>query len=235
MKQTVSSSAIETSRALILHIVQLMNEEPAKIFHIALSGGVTPALMFDLWANEYVDITPWERMRFYWVDERCVPPEDSDSNYGMTRNLLLGHAPLSYANIFRIQGENKPADEAKRSAALVQAQVPNKNGWPEFDIVLLGVGDDGHTSSIFPGQEEFLSSSEMYVVSRNPNNGQQRIALTGLPILNAQRVIFLVTGKKKADVVSNICHLGDVGPAAYIAHRARNVELFIDEGAASKL
>lgn len=235
MRQIVSSSAIETSRALILHIVQLMNEEPERTFHIALSGGVTPALMFDLWANEYVDITPWERMRLYWVDERCVPPEDSDSNYGMTRNLLLGHAPLPYANIFRIQGEDNPVHEAKRYAKLVKEQVPDKNGWPEFDLVLLGVGDDGHTSSIFPGQEEFLTTSEMYVVSRNPNNGQKRIALTGLPILNARRVIFLVTGKKKADVINNICHLGDVGPAAYIAHRARNVELFIDEGAASKL
>ena len=67
-----------------------MNEEPDRVFNIAVSGGNTPALMFDLWANEYMEITPWDRMRIYWVDERCVPPDDSDSNYGMMRNLFLG-------------------------------------------------------------------------------------------------------------------------------------------------
>ena len=94
MKLAVFPSSIETSRALILRLVELMNEEPDRIFNIAVSGGNTPALMFDLWANEYLDITPWNRMKIYWVDERCVPPEDSDSNYGMMRNLLLGIAPM---------------------------------------------------------------------------------------------------------------------------------------------
>ena len=73
-----------------------MNEEPDRVFNIAVSGGNTPALMFDLWANEYVKSTPWDRMRIYWVDERCVPPDDSDSNYGMMRKLLLGLTPIPY-------------------------------------------------------------------------------------------------------------------------------------------
>lgn len=90
MKLSVFPSSIETSRALILRLVEIMNEEPDRVFNIAVSGGNTPALMFDLWANEYMEITPWDRMRIYWVDERCVPPDDSDSNYGMMRNLLLG-------------------------------------------------------------------------------------------------------------------------------------------------
>lgn len=85
-----------------------------------------------------------------WVDERCVPPEDSDSNYGMMRSLLLGIVPIPYENVYRIRGEEKPAKEAARYSELVSRQVPKKNGWPEFDIVLLGAGDDGHTSSIFP-------------------------------------------------------------------------------------
>ena len=147
MKLAVFPSSIETSRALILRLVELMNEEPDRIFNIAVSGGNTPALMFDLWANEYLDITPWNRMKIYWVDERCVPPEDSDSIH--------------------------------------------------------------------------------------PCNGQKRIAMTGYPILNARHVIFLITGKNKADVVEEICNSGDTGPAAYIAHHAQNVELFIDKGAAS--
>ena len=90
-----------------------MNAEPDKTFNIAVSGGSTPALMFDLWANEYADITPWKRMKLYWVDERCVPPEDSDSNYGMMRSLLLGIVPIPYENVYRIRGEEKPAKEGR--------------------------------------------------------------------------------------------------------------------------
>ncbi len=182
MKLSVFPSSIETSRALILRLVEIMNEEPDRVFNIAVSGGNTPALMFDLWANEYMEITPWDRMRIYWVDERCVPPDDSDSNYGMMRNLLL---------------------------------------------------DDGHTSSIFPGQEDLLTSNSIYVVSAHPRNGQKRIAMTGYPIQNARYVIFLITGKNKADVVEEICNSGDTGPAAYVAHHAQNVELFMDKGAAA--
>lgn len=233
MKLAVFPSSIETSRALILRLVELMNEEPDRIFNIAVSGGNTPALMFDLWANEYLDITPWNRMKIYWVDERCVPPEDSDSNYGMMRNLLLGIAPIPYENVFRIRGEAKPVKEAVRYSELVKQQLPYRLGWPEFDIVLLGAGDDGHTSSIFPGQENLLTFTSSYVVSIHPCNGQKRIAMTGYPILNARHVIFLITGKNKADVVEEICNSGDTGPAAYIAHHAQNVELFIDKGAAS--
>ena len=233
MKLAVFPSSIETSRALILRLVELMNEEPDRIFNIAVSGGNTPALMFDLWANEYLDITPWNRMKIYWVDERCVPPEDSDSNYGMMRNLLLGIAPIPYENVFRIRGEAKPVKEAVRYSELVKQQLPYRLGWPEFDIVLLGAGDDGHTSSIFPGQENLLTSTSSYVVSIHPCHGQKRIAMTGYPILNARHVIFLITGKNKADVVEEICNSGDTGPAAYIAHHAQNVELFIDKGAAS--
>lgn len=233
MKLSIFPSSIETSRSLILHLIEIMNSEPEKVFNIAVSGGNTPALMFDLWANEYVEITPWDRMRIYWVDERCVPPEDSDSNYGLMRKLLLGIVPISYNQVFRIRGEEKPSKEAARYSELVRKQVPLKQGWPEFDIVLLGAGDDGHTSSIFPGQEELLTSSQPFVVSRHPGNGQKRIAMTGFPLINARYVLFLITGKNKADVVEEIYNSGDTGPAAYIAHHAQNVELFIDKGAAT--
>ena len=109
MKLSVFPSSMETARSLIFHLVDIMNAEPDKTFNIAVSGGSTPALMFDLWANEYADITPWKRMKLYWVDERCVPPEDSDSNYGMMRSLLLGIVPIPYENVYRIRGEEKPA------------------------------------------------------------------------------------------------------------------------------
>lgn len=233
MKLSIFPSSIETSRSLILHLIDIMNKEPEKVFNIAVSGGNTPALMFDLWANEYVGITPWDRMRIYWVDERCVPPEDSDSNYGLMRKLLLGIVPISYDHVYRIRGEEKPLKEVARYSKLVKTQVPQKQGWPEFDIVLLGAGDDRHTSSIFPGQEELLTSASPFAVSCHPSNGQKRIAMTGLPIMNARYVIFLITGKSKADVVEEISNSADAGPAAYIAHHAKNVELFVDKGAAT--
>ena len=234
MKLFIYPSSIETARELILHLISIMNEEPEKAFNIALSGGSTPALMFDLWANEYQDITPWERIRVFWVDERCVPPEDSDSNYGMMRTLLLGVVPIPYENVFRIYGESKSAKkEAIRYSELVNQQVPQKNGWPQFDVVMLGAGEDGHTSSIFPGQEELLSADVIYAATIHPGNGQKRIAMTGCPILNARYVIFLVTGRNKAEIVEEMCQSGDTGPAAYIAHHSENVELFADKGAAT--
>lgn len=235
MKLSVFPSSIETARALIQHLLNLMDDQPDKVFHIALSGGNTPALMFDLWANEYKDYTPWQRMRIYWVDERCVPPEHSESNFGMVRSLLLGVSPISFDSVFRIHGEDKPAKEALRYSELVKKQVPHENGLPAFDVVLLGAGEDGHTSSIFPGQEDLLSSDLIYTENYNPNNGQRRIALTGFPILNARHIIFLIVGRNKAGVVNEMCHSGDTGPATYIAHHGANVELFVDDLAASKI
>ena len=235
MKPFIYPSSIETARALILHLIKIMIDEPGKTFNIALSGGSTPALMFDLWANEYSDITPWTRMKVFFVDERCVPPENSDSNYGMVRSLLVGVVPIDYENVFRIRGEDRPDKEAVRYSKVVESQVPMQDGWPVFDVILLGAGGDGHTSSIFPGQEKLLSSDRIYEVSYNPNNGQKRIAMTGCPIINARRVIFLITGRNKAEVVEEIYTSGDTGPAAYIAHHAKNVELFLDDYAAANI
>lgn len=236
MKISIFPSAVDTARKLIVHLVDIMNAEPARVFNIALSGGTTSALMFDLWANEYANITPWGRLRVFWVDERCVPPEDSDSNYGMARTLLLGAVPIPYNEVYRIHGECKSAKkEAQYYSELVREKIPQKNGWPEFDIVLLGAGEDGHTSSIFPGQEELLTADVPYAASINPRNGQKRIAMTGYPIINARHVFFLIVGKNKADTVEEMYQSGEMGPAAYIAHHAPNVELFLDSGAAKYL
>lgn len=231
MKAKVYNTAMETARALIKRLIRLVEEDPRKIYHIAFSGGSTPSLMFDLWANEYKDVTPWNRMRFYWVDERCVPSEDSESNYGTMRRLLLDFVPVPSESIFPINGANDPEEEAKRYSELVCKEVPLWRNLPFFDAVLLGAGEDGHTSSIFPGQEYLLSSPNPYEVSVNPYNGQKRIAMTGCLFFNAKRVIFLLTGKNKSSVVSDILNSGDTGPAAYVAHHAWEVELFMDESA----
>ena len=235
MKTFIYPSSIETARALILHLIHQMESEPNRIFHIAFSGGNTPSLMYDLWANEYKNTTPWQRMRFYFVDERCVPPENSESNYGVMRSLLLSVIPIPYNHVFPINGAREPHKEAERYAKIIDKHVPKVTDWPVFDIVLLGAGEDGHTSSIFPGQEYLLTSNHSYEATYNPNNGQHRIAMTGNPMLSARRVIFLLTGKAKGEVVEDIFRLGDTGPASYIAHHAPNVEFFLDSAAAEKI
>ncbi len=112
---------------------------------------------------------------------------------------------------------------------LLQLNIPLHRGFPVMDIILLGVGEDGHTSSIFPGQEYLLSSFNPYEVSVNPYNGQKRIAMTGCLLFNAKKLIFFVTGKNKAGVVQDILSSGDTGPAAYVAHHAWDVDVFMDE------
>ena len=115
--------------------------------HIALSGGSTPRLLFSLLAEEPLrSAVRWDRIHLYWVDERCVPPTDPDSNYGMTKATLLDHVPIPEDQVHRIRGEADPEREAKDYCWLVGSELPFDGEYPVFDIVLLGLGDDGHSS-----------------------------------------------------------------------------------------
>jgi len=235
MKISVYTTPLETARGLILHIIQMLESNPYKKYHIAFSGGSTPSIMYKLWANEYKNLTPWERICIYWVDERCVPANNPESNFGIMRSILLNHVPVPAKQIFPIQGENIPDIEAERYSDLIISNVSNLNNLPIFDLVLLGAGNDGHTSSIFPGQEALLTDSHIYMPSVQPASQQKRIALTGQPIIHANQTIFLITGKEKADVVAKICETPQSGPAAYIAHHAKDAILFLDKMAGEKI
>lgn len=229
---TAGDTARELIQLLLDRISRIPEDRPV---NIALSGGSTPALMFRIWAEEFDTATPWEHIHFFWVDERCVPPEDSQSNYGMTKRAMLDKVAIPDENIHRIQGENEPKEEAQRYTELVASRLPKKEGFPVFDFVLLGAGDDGHTSSIFPGGEHLLHSSEAYAVSEHPVTGQQRIALTGQPIIHSDSVIFLLTGSSKNEVLKWLYQKNGEGPAAYVAHNARhNIEIFTDRAAAGQ-
>lgn len=228
MKSYIYQTSMETARSLIEHLLAMMGNEPDKTFYFAFSGGSTPSLMFDIWAHEYKEVTPWERMRIYWVDERCVPAESYESNYGTMRRLLLTKVEMPVEYVYPINGVNRPKEEAKRYSSLVCRTVPVEEELPVFDAVLLGAGTDGHTSSIFPGQEYLLTSFHPYEVSVNPYNKQKRIAMTGRLLFAARRIIFFVIGSDKANVVYDMLHSGDTGPAAYVAHHAECVELFAD-------
>lgn len=233
MKLLTFPSYIATSRALIFRIVELMNEYPEKEFNIAVSGGATPAILFELWANEYQEITSWDRIRIFFVDERCVPSYHAESNYALVNSLLLSKVPIPKSNIFCIDGENDPYEESLRYSKCVVREVPLFNNLPQFDIILLGIGSDGHISSIFPNQKELLTSREIYAVANNPMNGQMRIALTGPTILNCKHLLFFVMGKNKAEIMHSIITKNSEVPASYIIRNRDDVEMFLDDTAAS--
>lgn len=234
MKLSISSTPSETVQALIHHMIEQLHF-PQHMFHIAFSGGNSPLLMFKWWTDKYKNQTPWKKMAVYWVDERCVPAGSSDSNYGTMRSMLLNHVPIPDQQIFPIRGENNPETEALRYSGLVKKQVPLVNDLPVFDMILLGAGTDGHTSSIFPGQTHLLTTPQIYAPSEHPVSKQKRIALTGQPIIHARETIYLITGKEKATVVAGMLQSPQAGPAAYIAHSAQNVSLYVDNDAAKNI
>jgi 6-phosphogluconolactonase len=172
--------------------------------NIALSGGNTPKLVFRVLVTLYKDKLSWEKINIFWGDERCVPPDDKESNYRMTKKFLLSRIQIPSENIFRIKGEDNPEQEAKRYSEVIKNNLPVKNSLPQFDIVLLGLGEDGHTASIFPDQIKLIESDKICEVALHPESQQKRITLTGRVINNSKKIYFLVAGKSKLFAVGTI-------------------------------
>lgn len=201
---------------------------------IALSGGSTPQLLFDILAAEYKTKIDWNKIHFYWGDERCVAPDHADSNYGMTKRHLFDHVEVPQGNIHRILGENAPKTEAVRHSREIADNLPQVNSLPQFDLVMLGLGTDGHTASIFPHQMELLDANDICVEATHPDSGQKRISLSGPVINNARFVAFLVTGESKRRKVDEIINKkGDwkTYPASYISPTSGELHWFLDEAA----
>jgi len=183
-----------------------LHDEIAKVDNItiALSGGSTPKLLFEILAKKYKAKIDWSKVHFYWGDERCVPPTDEQSNFRMTNDRLLKHVGIPLTNIHRVQGEYNPDHEADRYGKRIEWNLTLKNGKPIFDLVILGMGSDGHTASIFPHQIELLNSEKTCEVATHPESGQKRITLTGGVINAAKQIHFLVTGESKKPVLKEI-------------------------------
>ncbi len=230
MRYNYYNQASEAARGMIRFFLAELKHNPDKEFNIALSGGVTPALLFDIWACEYANLTPWEQLQFYWVDERCVTADHPDNNYAMTKRLLFDRVNIPSTHIHRIDCDSEPDEEATDYSELIKSRLPVEAGVPIFDFIFLGIGRDGHTSSIFLGQKNLLSSPEPYAVSLNPYSGQYRISLTGRPLLKAFHTWFFVTGKEKQHIIHKITDKNntDVYPAGYVLKHARDPQLFTD-------
>lgn len=207
--------------------------------NICLSGGSTPKALFQYWSGKKKTDIPWENICFFWGDERCVPPDHEESNFGMTRKFLLDHINIPQENIFRILGENDPLEEARRYGMIIADILPRVNGVPSFDIMMLGLGDDGHTASIFPHQIELWNSEDFCVVGTHPVSGQKRVSVTGQVINHSSVVTFLVTGESKKDIVREIVENKAGGkhlyPAALVKPASGRLQWFLDRDAAKKL
>ena len=206
----VFASTEEIFAALTARLVALS----ARQAHISLSGGSTPQGWFRMLAQPaQAAAVRWENIHFWWGDERCVPPDAEESNFGAAQRLLLAHVPLPPGNIHRIRGEDQPEREALRYATAIRQQVPpGASGLPSFDWVLLGMGDDGHTASLFPGQTDFAEPN-LTVLARHPVSGQQRISKSAALLMAGQHVDYLVTGAGKASLLRDIRNM-DANPAA---------------------
>ena len=171
-------------------------------FSVAFSGGSTPRRLYEiLAAPPFSEQVPWERVHVFWGDERCVPPDDPGSNYHMARESLLDHVPMPAGNIRRVHGEMEPE-------AAAQAYVRELSGffdapWPTFDVVLLGMGEDGHIASLFPGSRALSETTHpvVGVTADYQNRPARRVTLTPPAINSARQVIFLVTGAEKANTL----------------------------------
>jgi 6-phosphogluconolactonase len=190
-----------------------------KQFTIALSGGSTPELLFTLLSEKFAESVPWQYVHVFWGDERCVAPENAESNFGMTKKKLLGKIEIPSMNIHRIKGEDDPENEALRYSEEILIHTRNRNGLPLFDLIMLGLGEDGHTASIFPGNLELLRSDKICETASHPVTHQKRITLTGKVLNNADAITFLVTGKKKESIVEKMFKKDPTAlnyPASYI-------------------
>jgi len=220
--------ACEFTRCLKVHA-----EEDDKPLRIALSGGSTPVNIFRQLSQE----TSWEDWRdvhLYWGDERCVPPDHPESNYGNTQVNLLEPLGISQDQVHRIRGEEEPQGEADRYGQLLQEQLPVNNSFPVFDWILLGLGKDGHTASIFPHQIEMWTAGSPCIVTSHPDSGQQRISLTGGVINVAKRVSFIASGREKAGVIREIFQKEGrymEYPAFYVDPSSGNLEWYLDQDA----
>ena len=203
-------------------------------YTIALSGGTTPVHLFTQLADKYSKIIDWRKVKIFWVDERCVAPEDSESNYGMTRKVLLDRIDIPSVNVFRMKGEADPVSEAERYAEVIAEHTRKRNKLPYLDTVLLGMGEDGHTASIFPGNDGLLRSKKICDTALHPLTGQRRITLTGKIINNAKSIVFIVTGNSKAGIVEMIYNRGKTikkYPAAHIRSQTGITKWLLDDEA----
>ena len=207
---------------------------------VALAGGSTPERLYRLLASEtYRDTVPWSSLYLFFGDERCVPPDDRESNYRMAREAMLDHVPVLPTQVFRMEGERDPQSAAMSyDATLGDVFGLTPGRVPHFDLILLGMGPDGHTASLFPQTDALQIIERLATANYVPKFDSWRLTLT-YPVLDAaMQVLFLVGGAEKADAVQHVIE-GPFDPSEYPSQGVRTpegiVSFLLDAAAASKL
>ena len=207
-------------------------------FLVTLNGGSTPTRLFELLATDFRQKVNWSRVHVFWGDERCVPPDDPGSSYGQAERTLLSRVQIPEANIHRIKGELGPAEASKDYALILKEFASPPLDWPRFDLVYLGMGEDGHTASLFPGSPVDISEPTMPVTARYQDRPANRVTLTPIVFNSGRMIAFMATGEKKAQTLAEV--LSDrYNPNLYPAQRIQPADgkliWLVDEAAAGKL
>ncbi len=203
------NAAALARRAADFFVEQALQAVDARgVARIAISGGSTPKAAFSTLAEQgevWRERMPWDKLDLWWVDERCVPPDDAESNYRMTREALLDHVPLKPERIHRMEGELEPDDAAARYEEQLKKSFGLKGAeTPQFDLVQLGIGPDGHTASLFPHTDALRITDRLVTANYVEKLDMWRVTLTWPVINQARQVFFLIAGTDKAMVLNEV-------------------------------
>ena len=226
---SLSRAALEEMLSIIQGAVDARGR-----FAIALSGGHTPAKMYSLWAEQYRDKTPWDLVHFFWSDERFVPADDSRSNYNMARETLISQVPIPAENVHPMP-TNLPSPDECASAYEAELRKFFAAGPPAFDVQLLGIGEEGHTASLFPGSPLLDEKLRWVAAVRVPAEPPQRITVTPVVLNQGRNTFFLVAGEGKRAILSAIRDESGTNPSQYPAariHPPTEPVWFLDQAAA---
>lgn len=232
----MNTMIFDTAQQAVEKIAQELKtySEQQRPIHISLSGGSTPKLLFKTLAQPpYNTEIHWQNLHFWWGDERMVAAQDPESNYGEVQKLLFDHIQIPVENIHRIRGENEPHFELKRFQEELSVVISDG----VFDWIILGMGTDGHTASLFPNQTNF-DDENLAVIATHPESGQIRISKTAKLIEQAKRITYLVTGESKAEILKEIQTVPAEDlpyPAAKIKAQNGITEWYLDKAAAELL
>jgi len=210
-------------------------------FTLALAGGTTPIALYERLATTHAASASWDRIEWYFGDERCVPPGHPDSNYRMAHNALFVPLKVPTSQIFPMYDGTANVEAAAQAyEAILRRRLPAEaTGWPRFDAILLGLGDDGHTASLFPHSPALEERSRSVVATESPRGVRHRLTIT-LPVINhAHTVLFLVTGRQKAEVVARVLEDRAIDPhdcpAKFVTAPDGRLVWYVDGQAASRL
>ena len=223
------------------YIVRIAQESIAahRRFTIALCGGTTPKKVYDLLGEEpYRSQIDWAHVDIFWADERCVPPDDAESNYHMAQEVLLSKIPIPANQVHRMPADQTDRDAASYAYTVEMQQVFGSDGVPSFDLIQLGMGPEGHTCSLFPHQASLHEQQRLVMPVVVPKPPPPRLTFTPRLLNAASHVLFLVTGAEKQDAVKAVLegeYQPDEYPAQIVKPSKGEVTWMLDKAAAGKL